>query len=95
MNDEDVSISVPGTSKDPELKEKKTIMAIDDIKLKGFARGLEVEKLLGATNEPGEIIFLVKWKGCEEIDLIKAKEANVKIPEAVIKFYEERIAFVN
>ena len=70
-------------------------MAIDDIKLKGFARGLEVEKLLGATNEPGEIIFLVKWKGCEEIDLIKAKEANVKIPEAVIKFYEERIAFVN
>ena len=68
-------------------------MENDDIKVKGFARGLEVEKLLGATNEPGEIIFLVKWKGCEETDLIKAKEANIKIPEAVIQFYEERIEF--
>ena len=67
MNDEDVSISVPGTSKDPALKEKKTIMAIDDIKLKGFARGLEVKKLLGATNEPGRSSFWSNGKAVKKL----------------------------
>ena len=56
---------------------------------KGFARGLEPETILGATNETGEIIFLVKWKNCNEADFVRAKEANVKIPHTVIKFYED------
>ena len=55
----------------------------------GFARGLEPETILGATNETGEILFLVKWKNCKETDFVRAKEANVKIPELVIKFYED------
>lgn len=40
--------------KKPEEKEKKA---------QGFDRGLEPERIIGATDSSGDLMFLMKWKG--------------------------------
>ncbi|CAG2100745.1 unnamed protein product [Medioppia subpectinata] len=60
---------------------------------KGFDRKLEADYICGATTRSGEVMFLVKWKGVNSADLVTAKEANLKIPQIVIKFYETNLCF--
>ena len=58
----------------------------EETKPRGFARGLKPDKIIGATNEPGDLFFLIKWQGSEEADLVPAKEANLKIPQVIRTF---------
>lgn len=59
-------------------------------KPRGFDRGLEIDQIVGATDYTGDLMFLVRWKNCKEMDLLPAAEVNIKSPQDVIKYYEAR-----
>lgn len=55
--------------------------------------GLEPEKIIGATEVSGELMFLVKWKNMNQADLISSKIAKIACPQTVITFFEERLTW--
>jgi len=83
-----------GTKENPPAKtvrvENNGVQVLKE-KAKGFARGLQAEKIIGLRKEADKVHFLVKWKGSEETDFVNAKEAKLKIPQVVIDFYEEKL----
>ncbi|KFB39966.1 AGAP009444-PA-like protein [Anopheles sinensis] len=60
--------------------------------LTGFEKA---ERILGGTEIDKEMLFLIKWNGKEEAQIVKSKEARKYCPQLVIDFYEERLTWEN
>lgn len=50
-------------------------------------------KIIGATKKDGQLMFLFRWLNDDSGDLVLISEANIKFPQTVIKFYEERFTW--
>lgn len=68
---------------------KRTSQPVD--KSNGFDRDMTPDRVLGASDVTGELVFLIKFKDQDGAEMIPARIANVKCPQLVIQFYEERL----
>ena len=59
----------------------------------GFDRNIEAEKILAAKLVSKKLMFLIKWKGINEADLVSSIEANIYCPQLVIEFYEKHLVW--
>ncbi|XP_043451888.1 chromobox protein homolog 3-like [Prionailurus bengalensis] len=62
-------------------------------KPRAFTRGLDPERIIGATDSSAELMFLMKQKDLDDVHSVLAKEANMKCPQIVIAFYEEKLTW--
>lgn len=64
---------------------------LDEIKKpRGFERGLPIDEIVGVTDYTGDLLYLIRWRDCNELDLLPSSEVNQKSPQDVIKFNEKR-----
>lgn len=74
---------------------KSKLAEID--KPRGFERNLPLAAIVGATTDAKQghqLMFLVQWLGCVELDLLPASEVYRLCPETAIAYYEARSPLV-
>lgn len=78
---------------EPSVSQSTAIALPEEVQIPsgtGFDRGLEAECVIGAKMTPQGRVLVIKWKGKDKIEQVAAEEANKKIPQLVIEYYESR-----
>lgn len=57
----------------------------------GYDRGQVLDDIIGATDDTGELCFVVKWANSNDVELVAAAIVNTKNPQEVISFYEKHL----
>lgn len=97
----DIDNTVPSTSAEPVIIRSWVVKLqhIDEMVYlvikspNGYDRGLVLSKILGATDDTGELCFVVKWDEGDngDVELVPATIVNEKNPQEVIEYYERRL----
>ncbi|XP_039438856.1 chromobox protein homolog 3-like [Culex pipiens pallens] len=58
---------------------------------KRIRKGHVAEKLEAVTEEDGERLFQVRWRGLDEVELVQSRSVRQHVSKLVIDFYESRI----
>lgn len=61
----------------------------------GFSRGYKPEFVLGLINTKDGLLVLLKWANVDHIELVPAGLVHKNCPEVLIKFYLERVEWVD
>lgn len=61
----------------------------------GFQLGLMLERILFATDDPGSLNFIVKWKDTNRFELVSSTDVKRYAPDMLLDFYEARIVLRN
>lgn len=84
---------MPASIERPRRGANKSSKLSEIVKPRGFERNLELETIVGAATDNkigNKLMFLLRWSGCAELDLLPASEVNERYPRQVIEFYESR-----
>ncbi|ODM89391.1 Heterochromatin protein 1 [Orchesella cincta] len=82
-----------GANEGSSSSEEKEVDGQEESNASGVDVEPEPENFLGVAIDKGKLWFLIKFKGKDEVELVRSKKANIKWPQKVIKFYEERLVF--
>uniref|UniRef100_A0A182PX89 Chromo domain-containing protein n=1 Tax=Anopheles epiroticus TaxID=199890 RepID=A0A182PX89_9DIPT len=69
---------------------KQVVVNVAEV-MNGFEKGYVPEKILGATKDDNELLFLMQWKDKDKAQLVKSKEARKHCPQLVLDFYEKHL----
>jgi len=89
------SSSINKTIEINEKKSQSSVHVKNYIDHKDECNEMSPEKIIGATEIDGKLMFLLQFENSKQIYLTPSKEANEKYPQIVIQFYEQKVTFFN
>lgn len=91
-DDDDTAMSQSQSQKKQKNGSKHKENRADPVSLKGFERGLPLERILTASvGDDDKLYFFLKWEGRNELDMVDADELEQKASYELCKWYRNRL----
>lgn len=91
LENDDDDENIPTRPTTSQQKQQQDVQS-EQIRLKGFDRGLPLDCILAASlDEFGKLWFLVKWEERNDVELVGGDEMEAKAPRELCRWYRERL----